>query len=255
MPPRHRITLAEHIEPLIRRIAVRRQKHGDRHLEECPDHPAGVVAYLRKRPMGTRIRWDEDVDALALIEAQRDQLDDFEEAILGRNITDSRGRGPTLVRLGAPLGIKTARGVIDRWDRLRARHQGDGRRDEKVMRAERAAAREGERETPSREDRERAWIAANADHLIEDRSELLSHRALWESDPDAVTWLDEIESDHRRGVLSPAAVNALWSTLIILRESPALSRVGENHPVRLTLSAAAELRRHARRRLPPDRTA
>lgn len=252
MPRRPRPVASAHTEPLIRRIAVRRQRAGDPHLDECPDDPLGVLLYLRRHPASERVRWEEDVDALGLVEAARAQLEDLEESILASNLDPAPGtarRASSAERLGPPLGITTRQGVRDRLDRLRSRHS--GRRDEKIARA----ARAGEREAPSREDREREWIAANADHLLSDRSDLVSHRALWESDPDAVTWLDEIESDHRRGVLSPTAVNAMWSTLIILRESRALDDVGESHPVRLLLAAMAELREHARRRLPPARAA
>lgn len=204
MPPRARTATALHWEALVRRIAARRLRAGDTRADEIPDNPTGVLAYLRKHPNPLTRTLGEDVDALGLIEATRDLLDGLEYAILDRNLDEPGGL--TAERLGAAYGMTSRQGARDRRDRLwSARHNPDGRRDEKYARQHRAELRAAQKTADKLAVARERWLHRHYDETAQLAAVLLEHRHLLDHDDDASGWLDEVAADHRRTVVSHTA--------------------------------------------------
>lgn len=189
-PPR--ITHSELLGHL-RLIVSRRVKVDDPHVELLPavDNGLGrrevcdVLAYLRKYP--TEHRWVQQADAVAALELTvwlwwEDRRDELHWLKTGR------ARGLFLSQIGAPLGISTRRGVLDRIDRLEALLRYD-RPDEQITREARrlAAGRDANRDV------EMAWVREHQGELRDVAAGLLDAARRYEVNDREM--LDELADD------------------------------------------------------------
>jgi hypothetical protein len=223
----------------IVRIARRRAKVGDRHLEKLPDSPESdpceVLDFLRRFSGPDIPRWvlQADVcDALTLNnwlwwEDRRREL---------HFLKAGRDRGLFLSQLGAQVGVGK-QGVLDRIDRLEALLRYD-RPDEKITRASRRAQRERRERLPVEE----AWLSARRNELRAVITGLVDHADRF--DVEERDWVDELEIDGRDDDLTPATMVILGLAAAELRTAPAVLGLDSARPyaVHTLLARADDLR-------------
>ncbi|WP_210086809.1 hypothetical protein [Mycobacterium sp. OAE908] len=220
----------------ITRIARRRAKIDDRHLELLPDSaasdPREVLDYLRRFSGPDIPRWvlQADVcDALTLNnwlwwEDRRREL---------YFLKAGRDRGLFLSQIGAQVGVGK-QGLIDRIDRLEALLRYD-RPDEKISRA----ARQTERERQARMPTEEAWFHARRDELMNVINGFVQQADRFEIDERE--WVDELEIDGRDDEFTSSTMVILGLAASELRTAPAVLELDSTRPYTVhTLLARAD---------------
>jgi hypothetical protein len=220
----------------ITRIARRRAKIDDRHLELLPDSaasdPREVLDYLRRFSGPDIPRWvlQADVcDALTLNnwlwwEDRRREL---------YFLKAGRDRGLFLSQIGAQVGVGK-QGLLDRIDRLEALLRYD-RPDEKISRA----ARQTERERQARMPTEEAWLHARRDELMNVINGFVQQADRFEIDERE--WVDELEIDGRDDEFSSSTMVILGLAASELRTAPAVLELDSTRPYTVhTLLARAD---------------
>ena len=194
------------LELAISRIAIRRVEIDDPSREQLPDSPESdpreVLDYLARhvpRRVSHKVLQAETCDALVLIswlwwEDQRREL---------RLLKTAVATGMPLAQIGSQLGIGK-QGVRDRIDRLEGLLRFD-RPDEKLARGERRR----ERIAAAGESPEEAWLRAHEQEVLAIGRLLVAAAARYSLKEREREWLDELEVDLERGLLTPAVMAVL----------------------------------------------
>ena len=145
---------------------------------------ATLVAAARTAPgLGPASRGEEVIDRLLLVRTARQLLDKVEL----KAVEDGRKVRVTWVKLGAPLGIGTKNGMVQRRQRLIVATR-MGKHDLKNPQTFREAARSDIRQAASREE----WIEANYREVQEGARALLAERDSLPQGPYPEERLDEL---------------------------------------------------------------
>jgi hypothetical protein len=149
----------EHPDAIIARIAERRKRAGESHLETLPDDPAGVIAWVIAHPDAPCAVLREDVlDCLTLSYWLRVTVDRRELALL--KLGRRRSVGITWLQAAGALHLNSAQGAQQRMLRLQAQRDSTVR-NEKAVRAKWTA-----------EARQEMWLEEN-EPRIRDASEAM----------------------------------------------------------------------------------
>lgn len=208
-------------------IAARRAAIDDPSREQLTDDPHETLRYLRKHggpdvPDAVRradiedglrlwvwLWWEHATTVLWLLD--RAETLDMNRRAVGRH-----------------LGIRTGQGVVDRRDRLRALLT-HGRPDEKVSRAERAAAEH----TATVEVRQRRWLDRHRTAIAAVAEQLVAHQDL--ADDEAADWIVEVDRDLRERACTPASFAVIELAVDALVTVDAVHALSEDHPLRRAL--------------------
>ncbi|MEU4098213.1 hypothetical protein [Streptomyces sp. NPDC026673] len=183
------------IKEILRRIVQRHDAADDPDLELFPDPDARadelelvaltlLAASKNTKHLPRVQRGPEVTDRLTLIRRLRQLLDDAEL----RALRDGRTAGVAWVRLGAPLGITTKNGVMQRLQRLRVASELGA----SVPRHPRSL-RNAVRTRASDEERLQSWIAQHYIDVREAATDLIAQRESLLTDDGVDEWLDDLE--------------------------------------------------------------